>query len=406
MKNEENQVEQPDYLNMTDEELLAAGPPEVTSTDLIDNSGEGQEDDDDQVQPNVNAGDDTDADADSDADADADADKDGTQGGEQEQAPSGQEAGAPEGGKPEGEAPTGKEGEQQPAPKEGEQQEQAPKSATVDYEAEYKKILKPFKANGHEIKVDSVEDAVALMQMGANYNKKMSALKPNLKLMKMLENSGFLNEENISYLIDLGKKDPAAISRLVQESGVDPMDLTNDKAKEYKPTTRTVSDTEFDLDTVLEDLKSSPTYNRTLRIVGNQWDANSKSEISKNPELLRVVNTHVELGIYDLIENKMVTERALGRLKGKSDIEAYRDVGDAMDKAGAFNHLIRKNAPELRQEPVIVAPVVTKPVDDKLKNQKRAASSPRPAAPSAGSQSFNPLDLSDEEFSKLKPQFT
>ena len=38
------------------------------------------------------------------------------------------------------------------------------------------KLFAPFKANGKDIKVDSVEEAIALMQMGANYSKKMAGL--------------------------------------------------------------------------------------------------------------------------------------------------------------------------------------------------------------------------------------
>ena len=77
---------------------------------------------------------------------------------------------------------------------EGKQEEEATPEAEVasgkelDYKAEYEKLLKPFKANGRDIQVGSVDDAIALMQMGANYNKKMAALKPNMKLLKMLEN--------------------------------------------------------------------------------------------------------------------------------------------------------------------------------------------------------------------------
>ena len=89
----------------------------------------------------------------------------------------------------------------------------------VDYKAEYDRLVAPFKANGREITVKSVDDAIALMQMGANYNKKMSALKPNLKLMKLLENNGLLDETKIGFLIDLEKKNPDAINKLIKDSG-------------------------------------------------------------------------------------------------------------------------------------------------------------------------------------------
>ena len=88
-------------------------------------------------------------------------------------------------------------------PTEPKQETAEENTSAIDYEVEYKRLLAPFKANGREISVKSVDDAVTLMQMGANYNKKMAALKPSLKLMKLLENNGLLSEEKISYLIEI-----------------------------------------------------------------------------------------------------------------------------------------------------------------------------------------------------------
>ena len=270
----------------------------------------------------------------------------------------------------------------------------------VDFEAEYKRLLTPFRANGREITVTSVDDAISLMQMGANYNKKMAALKPNLKLMKLLENNGLLSEEKISWLIDLDKKSPDAINKLVQDSGLNPMDFDAEKAGEYKPKIHTVDEREMELDTVLDDLQSTPTYNRTLAIVSKEWDGASKQVIAGSPQLLKVINSHVEGGIYDLISKEVERERVFGRLNGLSDIEAYRQVGDALQARGGFNHLGSsqgKNA----TVPVIVQPKPKKVEDDTLNEKRRAASSSKPVAPSTVDKDFNPLALSDAEFNKL-----
>lgn len=271
--------------------------------------------------------------------------------------------------------------------------------AVIDFEAEYKRLLTPFKANGHDIAIDSVDDAIQLMQMGANYNKKMAALKPNLKLMKLLENNGLLSEEKISYLIDLEKKNPDAINRLVKESGINPMDLDAEKAGDYKPKIHSVDDREMELDTVLEDISFSPAYTRTLDIVSTKWDGASKQVLAETPELLRVINDHVDRGIYDLISKEVERERMFDRLNGLSDIQAYRKVGDAIQARGGFNHLSdpQKKTPTL---PVVVPPK-PKADDDALKDKRRAASSTKLSAPTSQAKDFNPLGLSDAEFGKL-----
>ena len=281
-------------------------------------------------------------------------------------------------------------------------EEEKPTQAT-NYEEEYKKLLAPFKANGKDIQVNSVDDAISLMQMGANYNKKMAALKPSLKLMKMLENNGLLSEEKIGYLIDLEKKVPGAVNKLVSESGIEPMDLDAEKAKTYKQTSYAVDDREIELDTVLDSLQGTPTYTRTLDVVSNKWDVASKQAVSQNPQLLTVINDHMASGIYDLISAEIDRERVFGRLNGVSDIEAYRQVGDSMNARGGFNHL---GKPPVTKDPVAVAPVVVQPkpkvADDGALNDKRRAASPtKGAAPTVTPTDFNPLNMSDEEFAKI-----
>lgn len=278
--------------------------------------------------------------------------------------------------------------------------EAASKEQVVDYEAAYKKLTAPFKANGRDIQVSSVEDAIALMQMGANYNKKMAALKPNLKLMKLLENNGLLSEEKISYLIDLEKKNPDAINKLVKDSGLDPLDLNTEKAGEYKPTRRTVDDREMELDTVLEELQDSPAYTQTLDIVSNKWDASSKQVIANSPQLLKVIANHVQSGIYDMIHKEIENERLFGRLNGLSDIEAYRQVGDAIQARGGFSHLSTQGQ-QTTSKPVVVAPKPKMGDEDKRREKKLAAGGTKAVTSSKPATEFNPLSLSDDEFNKL-----
>lgn len=273
------------------------------------------------------------------------------------------------------------------------------KDQQIDYKAAYTKLTAPFKANGRDMAVKDVDDAIALMQMGAHYNKKMAALKPNFKLLKMLENNGLLSEEKISFLIDLDKKNPGAINKLVKDGGINPLDLDGDKASEYKQTAYTVDDQEIELDNVLDELKDSPSYNRTLEVVGDKWDIASKKVVAANPQLLKVINAHIDSGIYDRINKVIESERVFGRLAGLSDIEAYRQVGDRLHAEGKF---VQVNDPrqQTTPTPVVVAPNPKKVDDDKLKDKRRAASSTKPAAQVTTPKDFNPLALSDEEFSK------
>ena len=277
----------------------------------------------------------------------------------------------------------------------------------VDYKAAYEKLTAPFTANGREMSVKSVDDAIALMQMGANYNKKMAALKPNLKLMKMLESNGLMSEEKINFLIDLEKKNPDAINKLIKDSGLDPLELDTEKADGYKPTQRTVTDSELELDSVLDEIQGTPSYKRTIEVVANEWDAKSKQIVGANPQLLKVINSHVQSGIYDLITAEVESERVFGRLSGLSDIEAYRQVGDAIQARGGFDHLSAQGQQTKPAATGVLKPAPKKVDEQKLNEKRRAASAAKPAAaPAAPAKDFNPLALSDDEFSKLgNPKF-
>ena len=280
----------------------------------------------------------------------------------------------------------------------------------LDYKAEYEKLLKPFKANGRDIQVGSVDDAIALMQMGANYNKKMAALKPNMKLMKMLENHDLLSEDKLNYLIDLSRKDAGAINKLIKESGIDPLTLDTEKADGYTPKSYKVDEREIELDMVLEQIQHSQAYPKTLEVVSKQWDPASRQVVANSPQLLKIINDHVDRGIYDVIAAEVERERIFGRLNGMSDIEAYRQVGDSIQARGGFDHLSQKRTDQGQQapaRPVVVQPKPRVADNDKLREMRKAASTSKPAsAPAAPASDFNPLALSDEDFSKLvQPKF-
>lgn len=272
---------------------------------------------------------------------------------------------------------------------------------SVDYKAQYERILAPFRANGKEMQVKSINEAISLMQMGANYNKKMAALKPSLKILKMLENHQLLDEGKLSFLMDLDKKNPEAIRKLVKDSGIDLFDLDQEGENEYKPNTYTVHDNELELDAVLDELQDTPTYSKTLDVVSNKWDNASKGIIAKNPQLLKAINEHVANGIYDRISKEVERERMLGRLQGVSDLDAYKQIGDVLDARGEFNHLVQQ--PNQRTQPVAQKKLAPKgrKEDSKLKSKRRAASPTKTATATPTDNDFNPLAMSDDEFSKL-----
>jgi hypothetical protein len=275
-------------------------------------------------------------------------------------------------------------------------------SDELDYKAQFEDIMAPFKANNREIQVDSVEDARRLMQMGANYNKKMAGLKPNLKLMKMLENNDLLDEEKLSFLIDLDKKNPEAVTKLLKDSGLDPDDIDLEADNGYKAnSTYTVDDKEVELDGILGEIQDTESFDRTIDIIGNKWDEASRKLVLDQPEAIKHINEHIETGIYDRIMTVVEQERMVGRLTGMSDLEAYKHVGDAIHASGGFDTPTGNPA-----DNVDTSTRQTKKVPDpKLKSKKKAASSTKGSTVASKKDDFNPLSMSDEEFAKIDSKY-
>ena len=254
--------------------------------------------------------------------------------------------------------------------------------------------MAPFKANNKTMQVNSVEDALTLMKMGANYNKKMNNLKPHLRIVKMLEKNNLLNEDKLNYLIELDKKKPEAINKLVHDSGVDPLDIDTDSTKDYKPATYTVDDSEIELDGILDEIRDTDSYGALMDIVGNKWDDKSKAILLNKPTLLPLINEQIANGIYDQINGVVESERMVGRLTDVSDIEAYKIVGDYMQQ----NKLLRSNAANV----VPNATPTQREVDPGLSSQKRAASTTKGTATSGKQLSdINPLSMSDADIAKM-----
>jgi len=269
------------------------------------------------------------------------------------------------------------------------------KDLTATAVKDIEKLLSPFKANGKDIQVDNVDDAITLMRMGANYNKKMAALKPNLKIVKMLENENLLDAGKLANLIDLSKKNPAAIKQLIKDSGIDPLTLDMKEDAGYTPETYNVNDTEVELDLVLSELKDSPKFSQTMDIISNKLDASSKRILVDNPAVIRVINEHIELGIYDKIAGVVERERMLGRLTDLNDLEAYKHVSEGINANGGItaDSTSSEKADNLDAD-------TKKQVDSKeaaTKARKKSAATSKSSPGKKADDNFNPLSMSDED---------
>jgi hypothetical protein len=281
--------------------------------------------------------------------------------------------------------------------------ETAKPSEVLDYEQEYKKLMAPFKANGKEIKLDSPEEAVRLMQMGANYTKKMQALTPNLKLMRMLENHGLMSEEKLTFLIDLNRKDPAAIQKFMHDGQIDPMEIDASTAPEYKPGNHKVSDQEMQFHSVLGDVISTPVGKETVSMINSHWDQSSKETLYQEPEILQIIADQRANGIYDQISAEIERRQTLGQLGTNLPfLQAYKLVGDALHAQGKLTPNVQGNQSGRR----VIETRVAQPSQKSDNGDRAKAASPTRSAPAQPRKAFDPFAMSDDEIMAMaSPKF-
>ena len=276
------------------------------------------------------------------------------------------------------------------------EEEEAEAESEVDYAAEYKRLIgTPIKANGKDITIDSIDDAIKLIQMGANYYKKVEQLKPAQKIVSMLEKAQLLDESKLSFAIDLLNKDPAAIQSLVGD--MDISDVLDERHNGYTPKDHTVSDVQLNLDNAINDVASTPTGHITLKVLGEQWDQASRQVVVSNPSIIGLINQHVADGTFDTVTREVEKRRMLGQIpQGLNDIEAYKFVGDQLYANG--NATTAHKGQQYVATNANAKPIV-KPSKETVVNKKRAASNTARNSSQSVSQNMDDVfAMSDEEF--------
>ena len=277
-------------------------------------------------------------------------------------------------------------------------------AASTDYKAFHDQVMAPFQANGKTIQLRSVDEAIQLMQQGANYTRKMQAIAPHRKVLMMLENNGLLDESKLSRLIDLEKKNPDAIRALVKEAGIDPLDIDVHEESTYTPGNHAVPDEAIAFQTTLDEVSSTPDGQETVREITASWDPESKAELWKDPSILGTIHQQRISGVYDRVVAEIERQRTIGAIPANvSLLNAYRVIGERMTQAGAFQDLVA--AQQAAQRLAVQHPVATrvastaKPVVTNSGKVSIAAPT-RTATPRRAEAFINPLAMSDDEFMK------
>lgn len=280
-------------------------------------------------------------------------------------------------------------------------------ASTDSYKAFFDKVMAPFRANGRMMQLRDADEVISLMQKGANYTKKSQELQVNKKFLMMLENNDLLNEEKLTFLIDLHQRNPEAIKKLLKDANLDPVEMDMNEVK-YKQGSHRVTDQEVAFKSAIGDITSLEGGRETLQSV-HGWDEASKADLWKNPGLLEIIHNHRETGVYAKIDEEIERRKILGAIPATMPfLQAYKTVGDEMQARGAFGPPAQTQQtppkPAGNGVPPVIRPAVKTPVPPKASDSKvRAAAPTRTTTGRTAQPPTNYLSMTDDDFLQQPP---
>lgn len=262
-------------------------------------------------------------------------------------------------------------------------------------------ITSPFKANNVQVQVKKPEDVIKFMQMGMNYQKKLAGIRPHLGALKSLEQNGLLDNEKISFMVDLMQGKPEAIAQFLKDKEVDTYNLPDIEETPYKPSNHIPSAEQLTFDETISELQETDTGRRVIQDL-REWDTQSISEVYNNPKLLNTLNSHVENGLYEDTISILTREKALGNIpENTSIIDAYDEIATQLLRTQGDKY---QSQPSTQNQPVVVGNnLQTQPRTINQNPAKKQASMP---TGSQGSNNFNFIDpltianMTDDEIAK------
>ena len=318
--------------------------------------------------------------------------------------------------------PTPAKAETQPAPgskakaddpkPDGKKPEESPaviQAAALEF---YKQVTAPFKADGKEIQVRSPEDAIRLMQMGVNYSRRMQEMKPLRAQNEMLKAQGLDNPDKLNFMIEVMNGNPEAIQKLLKDKKIDPIDIDVSKEVAYKPANHQIDAKTLAFKEAIETTMASEGGPELIKDINSSWDDVSKEALRDQPAIFQNLLDQKRSGVYGKIKKELDYQRTMGFLTDVPFVQAYHQVGEAMQKAGVFGpNLTPKPKIQVQSQPGTQVPLDTgtrKAAQAPVAPAPNLSSTqqPRAATPRGGSSNQGQPDywaMSDEEFLKLKP---
>jgi len=207
------------------------------------------------------------------------------------------------------------------------------------------------RADGEDFEL-TVDELVKLAPKAFNYVKKTQEIAPWRKTISALKEAN-IGHDDVNLMISALQGDKGAIAEVFKKNKLDPLELDTENTS-YVPKEFGKSETELDLQEVLNGISKDPEYTKTQSVLSSEWDDaswNTLVESVKDPSkrlrngqtYIEGLHTDIKTGMYDKVAPVMKKLKMFdGAQKSDFDyyIEASKVVMQELSKPQQENKLV------------------------------------------------------------------
>lgn len=265
-----------------------------------------------------------------------------------------------------------------------------------------------FKANGKEYTFtpeEMMSQFPKIFGQAMDYTKKTQALKPWRKTIDAIESAN-LSHDQINLMIDVFKGDKNAIAEVMRRTGVDALDLDTEN-NVYTPKDYGRDDTALAIKDIVDEISSDKEFSITQQILNKEWDDRSFSELTRDPELIKLLHIDVKSGTYDKVQPIAEKLKVFDRGR-QSDLEYYkqaageyfREVNESQRREQAMEEQRQLREAKAARQAELERVRTTQAKQEAVKTQAVARKAAAPTKSNAGTKKSvtDYLDESDEAY--------
>lgn len=265
-----------------------------------------------------------------------------------------------------------------------------------------------FKANGKEYTFtpeEMMSQFPKIFGQAMDYTKKTQALKPWRKTIDAIESAN-LSHDQINLMIDVFKGDKNAIAEVMRRTGVDALDLDTEN-NVYTPKDYGRDDTALAIKDIVDEISSDKEFSITQQILNKEWDDRSFSELTRDPELIKLLHIDVKSGTYDKVQPIAEKLKVFDRGR-QSDLEYYkqaaseyfREINEVQRREQAMEEQRQLREAKAARQAELERVRTTQAKQEAVKTQAVARKAAAPTKSNAGTKKSvtDYLDESDEAY--------